>query len=180
MGTNNRFFKIIWDIRQGRSSGCLCNQRRQTGTPSPVTRKHPDRWNNVRGSRWSTRGFPRCIKSSNEAHAGDENVYRKLVGKACREAVTGIYPDLRLDYSQIPLAVGRLQLPVDIKLHFESLSHTDTFSWNTQLVYPSQPGSDNDKMNIVCFDSDHPAEVKTFGSCTRAACKVVISLDGDW
>jgi len=126
------------------------------------------------------KGLSPLHKIIKQGHPGDENVYRKLVGKACREAVTGTYPDLRLDYSQIPLAVGRLQLPVDINLHIDTQSHTTTFSWNSQLVYPSQPGSDNDKMNIVCFDSDHSAEVKTFSRCTRAAGKAVISLDADW
>ncbi|WP_313381944.1 DUF6266 family protein [Proteiniphilum saccharofermentans] len=126
------------------------------------------------------KGLSPLHKIIKQGHPGDENVYRKLVGKACREAVVGTYPDLRLDYSQIQIAVGRLQLPADINLHFESLSHTATFSWNTQLVYPSQAGSDNDRMNIVCFDSAHPAEMKTFYQYTRATGKAVISLDGDW
>ena len=126
------------------------------------------------------KGLSPLHKIIKRGHPGDDNVYRKLIGKACREAVTGTYPDLHLDYSQIQLAVGKLQLPVDINLHFESLSHVVTFSWNPQLVYPSQPGSDNDKMNIVCFDSAHPAEVKIFSQCDRAVGKAVISLDGDW
>lgn len=126
------------------------------------------------------KGLSPLHKIIKRGHPGNENVYRALIGKACREAVEGTYPDLYVNYGKIQISAGRLQLPTDIHLHLDPLSHTATFSWNTQLVYPFLPGSANDRINIVCFDTVHPAEVKTSPEYIRAVGKAVVTLDEMW
>ncbi len=126
------------------------------------------------------KGLSPLHKVIKQGHPGKENAYRILIGKAFREAVAGTYPDLYLDYGKIQIAAGTLQLPADIRLHFDPLSCTATFSWDAQLVNPSQPGSDNDRVNIVCFDTAHPTEIQTFGRGIRAAGKASVTLAGEW
>ncbi len=110
----------------------------------------------------------------------NKNAYRSLIGKAYHEAIMGDYPNYFLDYSKIQIAAGKLQLPEDIRLRFDPLSRTVTFSWNPRLVRLSQPGSDNDKLYIVCFNIDRPFEVKTFKGGIRAAGEASIELPGIW
>ncbi|MEA5127263.1 MAG: DUF6266 family protein [Proteiniphilum sp.] len=72
----------------------------------------------------------------------DKNAYRRLVGKAYHEAVTGDYPHYSFDYGKVQVAAGKLQLPADIRLQFHPLSYTISLGWNPQLPLSSQPGSD--------------------------------------
>lgn len=126
------------------------------------------------------KGLSPLRKIIKQGHPGKEDAYRTLIGKACREAVEGTYPELYLDYSKIEITTGRLQLPTDVHLHLDSLSHTAAFRWNTQLVYPSLPGRGNDKMHVVCFDTAHPAEVKTLLGNTRATGETVVEINAKW
>lgn len=121
--------------------------------------------------------FNKVIK---RGHPGNKNAYRTSVGKAYHEAVAGDYPHFSIDYSKIQIAAGSLQLPANIRLCFDPLSRTATIHWDAQLANPSQPGSDNDKVYIVCFETDHPAEMQTLTRCTRAAGEASIGLPGGW
>lgn len=109
----------------------------------------------------------------------DKNAYRTLISKAFREAVTGDYPHFSVDFSKIQIAVGKLQLPADIRLRFDRLSGMATFSWNPHLAWPSQPGSDNDRVHIVYFNTGNPLEVKTFSRGTRADGEASVELSGE-
>ncbi|SEA15511.1 hypothetical protein SAMN05216331_12215 [Porphyromonadaceae bacterium KH3R12] len=126
------------------------------------------------------KGLAPLRKVIKQGYPDKGNVYRTLIGKACREAVAGTYPDLYLDYGKIQIAEGTLQLPADIRLHFDPLSHTAVFSWNAQPVNPSLPGNDNDRVHIVCFDTAHPAEVQTLARGTRSAGRASVTLPEDW
>lgn len=110
----------------------------------------------------------------------DKNAYRRLVGKAYHEAVTGDYPHYSFDYGKVQVAAGKLQLPADIYLQFHPLSHTISLGWNPQRPLSSQPGSDNDKLYVVCFNTEKPLEAKTLNGGTRAAGKASVKLPGDW
>ena len=110
----------------------------------------------------------------------DKNAYRKLVGKAYHEAIAGDYPDYSIAYGKIQIAAGKLQLPADIRLQLHPLSHTITLGWNPHLACPSQPGSNSDKLYIVCFNTERPLEVKTLNGGIRSAGKASLKLPGDW
>lgn len=113
-------------------------------------------------------------------YPNDKNAYRKLVGKAYHEAIAGDYPDYSIAYGKIQIAAGKLQLPADIQLQLHPLSHSITLGWNPLLVCPSQPGSDNDKLYVVCFNTERPLEVKTLNGGIRTAGKSTLQLPGDW
>lgn len=113
-------------------------------------------------------------------HPGEANPYRRLVGKAYHEAVAGTYPHFYLDYGKVQIAGGPLPLPSGVRLHFDVLSRTATFTWDTHSGYLSLPASHKDKVYIVCFDTALPAEVQTLARGTRSAGRASVTLPEDW
>lgn len=71
-------------------------------------------------------------------------------------------------------------MPAEAHLLFNPLTRAADFSWDTRLASPSQPGSDHDKVNIVCFNTARPREVHALGRVTRAAGKASVELPGEW
>jgi len=109
-----------------------------------------------------------------------KNAYRTLVSKVYYEAIVGAYPDLRVDYSKIQLAAGKLQLPGDVSVRLDADSHTAFFRWDPRLTSPSLPGSDNDKVNIVCFNTRYTAETRTAGRNIRSVGEDSVRLSKHW
>lgn len=128
----------------------------------------------------ATKALSPLLMAIKRGHPGIHNAYRKLVGKACREAVVGEYPGLSVDYSKIQLADGPLQLPRDVHVTFDSHSRVAAFAWDTRLEPTSRHGSDADKVNIVCFDTANPSGAHTLTRGTRAAGKATVELPAGW
>ncbi|WP_313382272.1 DUF6266 family protein [Proteiniphilum saccharofermentans] len=128
----------------------------------------------------ATKALSPLNKVIKRGYPGSENTFRKLIGKAYHEAITGEYPHYAIDYSQIQIAGGNLQLPTDIRLRVDPRSGTTVLSWNPLRVWSSLPGSDNDMVYIVCFNSDKPLEVQTLKQGTRAAGQTSIKIPKGW
>lgn len=110
----------------------------------------------------------------------EDNAYRRLVGKAYREAVEGAYPHFVLNYSMIQIARGMLQLPANTRMAYDPSTREARFSWDTSLEWSSLPGSYNDKVTIVCLHAAKHPEVITHHAGKRDDGEAAIALPAGW
>lgn len=108
------------------------------------------------------------------------NAYRSVVGKACREAVVGKYPNLEFDYSKIQIASGNLPVPVDVQLQYDSEAGSVIFRWDLGSTETSQSINGIDKVYIVCFNADLPTEGLLMQPATRADGEATVEHPAEW
>jgi|SRR5690554_5276018 len=107
-------------------------------------------------------------------------VYGTVCGKVNREAVIGKHPNLKLDYSKIQIAEGKLQTPTMITVHIDEDTYTADFKWDSELDSNTKPANANDRVNIICFNEDVPFEIFRHNSVKRNAGKATIELPKHW
>lgn len=115
-----------------------------------------------------------------QGYRNKRDAYRTLVGKVYHEAIAGEYPDFRLDYSKIKIAEGKLQLPTNIGMEKGDGEHTVVFSWDTQIVKPSDGSRSNDRVNIVFLSEDRRGTGQLPGSAKRADGSATLNLPDGW
>lgn len=113
-------------------------------------------------------------------HPNHQNVYREIANKARQEAVVGEYPNFEFDYSKVQIASGDLSAPVSVQLRHDPEAGSVTFRWDPSHVETSQSGSGNDKVYIVCFNADLPAEGTLKQPATRADGEAIVELPTEW
>ena len=111
-------------------------------------------------------------------HPELHNAYRSVVGKACREAVVGKYPNLEFD-CKIQIASGNYRCRWT-QLQYDSEAGSVIFRWDPSHVETSQSGSGNDKVYIVCFNADFPTEGQLMQPATRADGEAIVELPAEW
>lgn len=118
--------------------------------------------------------------SIRQGYPHDDKAYYKLVGKACREAITGTYPDFTLDYSKIDIASGPLSLPGNLRLSAGEGFRSVTLRWDVQKGSALQTGNDNDKVYVVCLNTDFPEQRFTHARAIRADGQATVPLPEGW
>jgi hypothetical protein len=115
-----------------------------------------------------------------QGYRNKRDAYRTLVGKAYHEAIAGEYPDFRLDYGKIKIAEGKLQLPANIRMEKGDGEHTVVFSWDTQIVKPSDGSRNDDRVNIVYLSGDRRGTGQYHGSSKRVDGSATLKLPDGW
>lgn len=110
----------------------------------------------------------------------DPNAYRSAVGKACKEAVAGEYPDLYIDYSKIQVASGELQTPRYARVQYDAGAHTAYFEWDPQRADTPSRGRSHDRVFIVLHNTDMHVECSTIQKGIRGDGKASIELPERW
>jgi hypothetical protein len=128
----------------------------------------------------ANKGLSPLNSSIKLGYRGNTFAYRSLVGKAYREAIMGNYPNFTLDYSKINIADGRLQLPADIKIDFDSDTSSALFSWDRQIVVSQSTAKDNDQINIVAFNVKHNVVIRFLEIAKRLEGLASIALPDCW
>ncbi len=113
-------------------------------------------------------------------HPRDQNAYRHALSKACREAVAGDYPDLYFDFSKIQIAGGKLQQPGYARVQYDPLTRKAHFEWDPQCADAPLRGSGNDRVYIVCHNTEMFMEGQTLPKGTRSDGKASIELPERW
>lgn len=107
---------------------------------------------------------------------GDTKTYRDQISKAYYEAITGEYPNFKLDYSKIKIAEGDVPLPENVKVGVEQYAREDSlvvcFTWD----------SDNrrDSVNIICLNEEVMEAKQHLNVAGVADGKVSIELPKGW
>ena len=110
----------------------------------------------------------------------DPNAYRSAIGKACKEAVAGEYPDLYIDYSKIQVASGELQTPRYARVKYDAGARTAYFEWDPQRADTPSPGRSHDRVFIVLHNTDMHVECSTIQKGARSDGKASIELPERW
>lgn len=110
----------------------------------------------------------------------DPNAYRSAIGKACKEAVAGEYPDLYIDYSKIQVASGELQTPRYARVKYDAGARTAYFEWDPQRADAPSRGRSHDRVFIVLHNTDMHVECSTIQKGIRGDGKASIELPERW
>ena len=113
-------------------------------------------------------------------YRGNTNAYRLLVGRAYHEAITGQYPNFKLDYGKIKIADGNLLLPSDIVLNFDEDDGSALFSWDGHC-YDSQNGAKgSDLFNVVALNVKHNVVCSFLKIAKRSDGVASVSIPNIW
>ena len=103
-----------------------------------------------------------------------------VCGQVNREAVIGTFPDMKIDYSKIKIAEGKLQPLSMVTLQIDEKTNTANLNWNYDIKSKTKFAKANDRVNIVCFNEALPHEIFRKDSFNRDECKSNIELPKDW
>lgn len=123
-----------------------------------------------------SKGLSPLCKIIQRGFKGDVRAYRKVLSIAYREAITGEYPNFKLDYSKIKIAEGDVPLPANIKVEVDEDSRADSqvvcFTWD----------SDNrrDSVNIICLNEEAMEAKQHLNVVGVAYGEVSIELPKGW
>lgn len=112
--------------------------------------------------------------------------YGTVCGKVNREAVVGQFPDVSIDYSKIKIAEGKLQVPANASVNCEETNISGeksiiaNFKWNTELDPITKWGSENDIINIVCYNETMTSQIFRYRNIKRYHGKASIELPEHW
>lgn len=111
-------------------------------------------------------------------YKNDNLVYGTVCGKVNREAVIGKYPDLKIDYSKIQIAEGKLKPLSMVTLKIDEITNTANFNWDYETN--SKFAKANDRVNIVCFNEALPNEIFRESPSNRVEGKAIVELPKHW
>lgn len=113
-------------------------------------------------------------------HKDSKIAYGTVCGIVNREAVIGSHPNLKIDYSKIQIAEGKLQPLSMVKLRIDEDTNTANFNWDNEIDSHTMPASENDRVNIVCFNEALPYEIFRNDSINRDVGKAKIEFPKHW
>ena len=100
----------------------------------------------------------------------------KAVALTMKTAVSGEFPDFKLDYSKLPISVGNLYCTSVVKAE-KINAYTLKISWNTEFIVG---GSATDKVNLVFLNKKSKYVIEKNECSVRANGSVEIELPGSW
>ncbi|MBF6598199.1 MAG: hypothetical protein ITF98_08225 [Fermentimonas sp.] len=113
-------------------------------------------------------------------YKNDNLVYGTVCGKVNREAVISKYSDLKIDYSKIQIAEGKLQPLSTMTLQIDEITNTVTFNWDYETDSKVKFAKANDRVNIVCFNEALPKEIFRKSPNNRVDGKAIVELPKHW
>ena len=117
-----------------------------------------------------------CLRSVFTRNFGGQYGINKVVAKAMKTAVTGEFPDFKLDYAKLEIASGSIYKTSELKM--ERISEKSLLlSWNTYLMMNSSP---TDKVNLVLLNSQTKFVLERYESTMRSEGKVEIQIPQSW
>ena len=117
-----------------------------------------------------------CLRSVFTRNFGGQYGINKVVAKAMKTAVTGEFPDFKLDYSKLEIASGSLDNTSELGMERinENLLR---LSWNTDFI---MSGSTSDKVNVVLLNSLTKFMIERYECALRSDGKVEIQIPTGW
>lgn len=106
--------------------------------------------------------------------------YGKICGKVLREAVTGESPDYLIDYSKIDIAVGKLQIHANVKVHIDKKKNRAVILWDKRLISIYGPGRVNDRVHSICYNDVEQDFIKIRETVYRSDGEVTFILPDNW
>src|SRR5690554_7670159 len=103
-----------------------------------------------------------------------------VCGQVNREAVIGTFPDLKIDYSKIQIAEGKLKPLSMVTLKIDEITNTANFNWDYETDSKAKFAKANDRVNIVCFNEALPNEIFRKRSNNRVEGKAIVELPKHW
>lgn len=110
----------------------------------------------------------------------DEKItFGGVCGKISREAVTGVSPDYKIDYSKIQIAKGDIKSPENISCDVDKDAKIVTLSWEPMTSSPGLRGGE-DKFQIVCFNESFPKEIITINKYSIDMGEAAVEIPERW
>ncbi|MBP7369014.1 MAG: hypothetical protein KA976_04710 [Paludibacteraceae bacterium] len=110
----------------------------------------------------------------------DTRAFPKVTGKAFSEAILGEYPDFSIDFEKVRIASGKLQPVEGTMAKITEGTFDVNFSWNATVGLLPKFCSENDTINIVCFNVNSSFPVLFTNVATRMESAAVVTLPETW
>lgn len=94
--------------------------------------------------------------------------------------MAGEYPNFEFDYSKIQIGSSDLPVPIGVQLRHALEAGSATFRWGPDGTKTSQSGNGNDKVYIVWFNVDLPAEGTLKEPATHVNGEAIVELPAEW
>jgi hypothetical protein len=111
---------------------------------------------------------------------GNTGAFRRVVGKALTEAITGEYPDFAIDLNLVQLTTGTLQSVEKADATVTEGTAQVNVTWDTTLGFHSRLGADDDEVNIVCFNKETGMVLPFLKAALRSEGSASLTLPDIW
>ena len=149
---------------------CILKEYRIASNPNTVGQK------NQRGKFGFVMKDLNCLRSVFTRNFGGQYGINKVVAKAMKTAVTGEFPDFKLDYSKIEVAFGSLYNTSELSLERNN-EKSLRINWNTDFIMSSSP---SDKVNVVLLNTQSKFVIERYECALRSDGKVEIQIPTGW
>ena len=149
---------------------CILKEYRVASNPNSKGQK------NQRGKFGFAMKQINCLRSVFTRNFGGQYGINKVVAKAMKTAVSGEFPDFKLDYTKLEIAFGSLDITSEVKMERinENLLQ---LSWNPDFI---MSGSPTDKVNLVLLNSQTKFALERYEYAIRSEGKVEIQIPAGW
>ena len=87
---------------------------------------------------------------------------------------------MKIDYSKIKIAEGKLQPLSMVTLQIDEKTNTANLNWNQDIKSKTKFDKSNDRVNIVCFNEALPNEIFRKSPSNRVEGKAIVELPKHW
>ena len=149
---------------------CILKEYRVASNPNTVGQK------NQRAKFGFVMKEINCLRSVFSRNFGGQYGINKVVAKAMKTAVTGEFPDFKLDYSKLELASGSLFTTSELRM--ERINEDSLrLNWNPDFI---MSGSPTDKLNLVLLNSQTKFVLERYEYAIRSEGKVELQIPVGW
>lgn len=149
---------------------CILKEYRAASNPNTTGQK------NQRGKFGFVMKEINCFRSVFTRNFGGQYGINKVVAIAMKTAVTGDFPDFKLDYTKLEVSSGSLYNTSGAKL-VRINENVLQLSWNTDSIIN---GSPNDKVNLVFLNARNKFVIECYECASRSAGKIEIEIPANW
>ena len=149
---------------------CILKEYRVASNPNTAGQK------NQRGKFGFVMKELNCLRSVFTRNFGGQYGINKVVAKAMKTAVTGEFPDFKLDYSKLELSSGSLDNTSEVKMKRIN-GNLLQLNWNTDFI---MSGSHTDKVNVVLLNTQTKFVMERYECATRWEGKVELQIPVGW
>jgi len=149
---------------------CILKEYRVASNPNTAGQK------NQRGKFGFVMKQINCLRSVFTRNFGGQYGINKAVAKAMKTALSGDFPDFKLDYSKLEIASGSLYNTSELRMERIN-ENVLQLSWNTDLFFSATP---TDKVNLVLLNSQTKFVIERYECATRLEGKVEIKIHVGW
>jgi hypothetical protein len=149
---------------------CILKEYRVASNPNTIGQK------NQRGKFGFVMKEINCLRSVFTRNFGGQYGINKVVSIAMKTAVTGDFPDFKLDYTKLEVASGNLYNASNatlVRINENSLR----LSWDTDFIIN---GSPDDKVNLVILNSENRFVIERYECASRSEGTIEIEIPTDW